>query len=85
MTCNVDIKIDEIYPSCCIDYGKPEDCSFTKSIQSKHQCKHWVDDEFPFGFIEWWNTAYGSEYPHKGIALAAWNKAIKVCANTTAT
>lgn len=85
MTCHVDIKIGEIYQSCCLDYGKPEDCTLAKSIQSKHQCKHWVNNEFPAGFIEWWDATYGSEYHHKGIALAAWKAAIKVGADTTAT
>ena len=85
MTCHVDAKIDEIYPNCCIDYGKPEDCTIAKSLTCKEQCIHWHDDNFPIGFLDWWNSTYGEEYHHRGIALAAWKAAMKVGVDTMAT
>jgi len=50
MSCIVDKKeTGEVYTSCVLDYGKPDDCGEAVSLQkqgkSKRQCKYWISDK----------------------------------------
>lgn len=46
MVCVVDKKVlNEVYPSCVLDYGKPEDCSMAEGKTTRDQCEFWVDEK----------------------------------------
>ena len=46
MGCTVDKnQTNEVYPSCVIDYGKPEDCLKAKGFIAKEECAFWIPDK----------------------------------------
>jgi len=31
----------EIYQTCCIDYGRPDDCDIAETVKEKDNCPYW--------------------------------------------
>jgi hypothetical protein len=42
--CHVDLAKENggtIYRNCVLDYGKPEDCTWSEKLRIRTRCKHW--------------------------------------------
>ena len=55
MACYVDVDrtgkgAGEVYPTCCLDYDKPEDCTYAEDLVAaglgkRENCKYWHESK----------------------------------------